>query len=425
MKPQTAALFLLVIIYFAFISLGLPDSILGIAWPSIRLDFNRPLEAAGILTVLGTLCSAASSILSGHVLARFGTGKVTFVSCLMTAAGLLGYSLSPSFYWLLPCIPFLGFGAGAIDSGLNYYVAANYSSRHMNWLHCCWGIGATVGPMILTAAITGRTGWRAGYRTIALMQLALSALLFASLGLWIRVRNDRAAAGIANARIANAGIDDTGNEHAGPSGTGGPAWESGMAIAAVRKKAIISQITIYAVYASCEFLVGLWSFSLLVEKRGLAPVIAGAWVAAYYGALTAARFSTGLVVNRLGNRFMIRLGLTVALAGTALFSAPFFFPALPAATALAGLILLGAGFAPVYPCMTHETPRRFQEATAQKIMGYQVGSACLGGALFPALVGLVAARTSLEILPFTVAALIAATLALNTGLERMTARGAL
>jgi len=361
------------------------------------------------LTVLGTLCSAASSILSGHVLSRFGTGRVTFVSCLLTAAGLLGYSVSPSFYWLLPCIPLLGFGAGAIDSGLNYYVAANYSSRHMNWLHCCWGIGATLGPMILTAAITGNAGWRTGYRTIAFMQLTLSALLFASLGLWLRVHNDRTTARESGESAGEA-------VHTAPDGE---------ATAIRRKTAIYSQITIYAVYASCEFLVGLWAFSLLAEKRGIAPAIAGAWVAAYYGSLTVARFSTGIVVNRLGNRFMIKLGLTVALAGTVLFAAPFFLPALPHVTALAGLILLGAGFAPVYPCMTHETPRRFREATAQKIMGYQVGSACLGGALFPALVGLVAARSSLEILPFTVAGLIIATLALNTNLDRLTAQGAL
>ncbi len=374
-----------------------------------RHHLNRPLEAAGILTVLGTLCSAASSILSGHVLARFGTGRVTFISCLLTAAGLLGYSVSPSFYWLLPCIPLLGFEAGAIDSGLNYYVAANYSSRHMNWLHCCWGIGATLGPMILTAAITGNAGWRTGYRTIAFMQLALSTLLFASLGLWLRVHDARTTARESGQSAGEA-------VHAAPDGE---------ATAIRRKTAIYSQITIYAVYASCEFLVGLWAFSLLAEKRGIAPAVAGAWVAAYYGSLTVARFSTGIVVNRLGNRFMIRLGLTVALAGTVLFAAPFFLPALPNVTALAGLILLGAGFAPVYPCMTHETPRRFREATAQKIMGYQVGSACLGGALFPALVGLVAARSSLEILPFTVAGLIIATLALNTNLDRLTVRGAL
>ncbi len=407
MKPKTASLFLLVIIYFAFISLGLPDSILGIAWPYIRLDFNRPLEAAGILTVIGTLCSAASSILSGHVLARFGTGRVTFVSCLMTAAGLLGYSVAPSFYWLLPCIPLLGFGAGAIDSGLNYYVSANYSSRHMNWLHCCWGIGATLGPIILIAAITGNTGWRTGYRTIAFMQLALSALLFASLGLWIRVHNDRPATNRSERAENNQVADST------------------PQLAVQRNKAIRTQIAIYAVYASCEFLIGLWSFSLLAEKRGIAPVLAGTWVASFYGSLTIARFSTGVVVNRLGNRFMIKLGLTVALVGTVLFTAPFFFPALPNVTALVGLIFLGAGFAPVYPCMTHETSHRFQPSTAQKIMGYQVGAACLGGALFPALVGLVSARTSLEILPFTVGGLIIVTLALNTNLDRLTARGAL
>lgn len=398
---------LLTIIYFAFISLGLPDTALGIAWPYMRADFSKPLAAAGILTILGTIFTATSSILSGYVLNRFGTGRVTAVSCLMTATGLLGYSLAPSFLWLLPCIPLLGFGAGAIDCGLNFYIAANYSSKHMNWLHCCWGIGATVGPAIMTALIAGGSGWRAGYRTISIIQFALTGVLFLSLGLWDRVKNERR-----NAEADSEGTPVAEAESLTPE-----------AAARRRNRAIKLQIGIYAIYTSCEFLVGLWAFSLLTKERGIDTVTAGTWVSLYYGALTAARFANGFIVNRLGNRFMIKTGLIVAFAGACLFAFRFFFPGAPASIELVGLILLGAGFGPIFPCMTHETTRRFREDTAQKVMGYQAGAANLGGAGFPALVGLIAGKTSLEILPFTVGLFVAATLAMTIALDRATAKG--
>lgn len=412
MKATTASFLLLIVIYLAFISLGLPDSVLGIAWPYIRADFNKPLEAAGILTIFGTVFSALSSILSGHVLIRFGTGRVTFVSCLMTATGLIGYSIAPSFLWLLPCVPLLGFGAGAIDCGLNYFVAKNYSSRHMNWLHCCWGIGATIGPLILTAYVATNGAWRSGYLTIGLMQMTLSIVLFASLGLWIRVQQDHEH----KSMIATS--DDARTE----PDAGAKSADSPMVPEKARAKAMRYQILIYAIYTSCEFVAGLWAFSLLVQHRALDAVTAGLWVSFFYGSLTIARFASGFVVNRLGNRFMIRWGLIVAAIGSAILSIRFFAPAAPDLTALAGLILMGAGFAPVFPCMTHETPRRFRAETAQKIIGYQGGAACLGGALFPALVGFVGAHTTLEILPFVEAALILGTLALSSALDGLTAK---
>ena len=398
---------LLAIIYFAFISLGLPDTVLGIAWPYMRVEFAKPLAAAGILTILGTIFTATSSILSGHVLNRFGTGRVTAVSCLMTATGLLGYSIAPSFLWLLPCIPLLGFGAGAIDCGLNFYIAANYSSRHMNWLHCCWGIGATFGPAIMTALIAGGSGWRSGYRTISIIQFTLSIVLFLAIGLWDRVKGERR-----NAESENDSVKDAETDTLTPE-----------AVERRRNRAIRLQIGIYAIYTSCEFLVGLWAFSLLTKERGIDAVTAGTWVSLYYAALTVARFANGFIVDRLGNRFMIKTGLIVALAGACLFAFRFFFPSAPACIELVGLILLGAGFGPIYPCMTHETARRFRADTAQKVMGYQTGAANLGGAGFPALVGLIAGKTSLEILPFTLGLFVAATLAMTIALDRATAKG--
>ncbi len=404
---------LLVIIYLAYISLGLPDSLLGIAWPYIRVDFNRLLSEVGILTISGTICSALSSLMSGHVVGRFGTGRVTFVSCLMTATGLIGYSLAPSFWWLLPCIPLLGFGAGSIDCGLNFYVAAHYPSRHMNWLHCCWGIGATVGPMIMTFMITGGLGWRSGYRTIGLIQLGLSVILFLALGLWLRVQEIHAA------QVAG-GDASSGDASSGPGD--GPCQDA-TCRERDRKAAMRAQIAIYVVYVSCEFLIGLWAFSLLTVNRGVNPASAGLWVSVYYGSLTVARFLTGFVVDRLGNRFMIRLGLILSLAGCVILGLPFFVPGLAGMVELAALACIGAGFGPIYPCMTHETARRFSTDTARRMMGYQIGAACIGSAAFPALVGWFGQVTTLEILSLVVFLLVAGTLSLTARLDSLTANG--
>lgn len=404
---------LLVIIYLAYVSLGLPDSLLGISWPYMRLDFGRILSDVGIITVSMTVCSALSSLMSGHVVGRFGTGRVTFVSCLMTATGLIGYSLAPSFWWLLPCIPLLGFGAGAIDCGLNYYVAAYYPARHMNWLHCCWGIGATLGPIIMTSMITGGIGWRAGYRTIGLIQFCLSVILFLGLGLWVRVQRIHAEKSAA----ADAAAED------GTSCAGDDSCADVACKERDRRAAMRAQIAIYVVYVSCEFIVGLWAFSLLTIHRGVGPASAGLWVSIYYGSLTVARFLTGFVVDRLGNRFMIRLGLILALAGCALLGVPFFVPSLAGMVELVALVCIGAGFGPIYPCMTHETARRFSDDTARRMMGYQIGASSIGSAVFPALVGWVGQVTTLEILSLVVFLLVAGTLSLTARLDALTAHG--
>ncbi len=405
MKQSTISFLLLVVIYFAFISLGLPDSIFGIAWPYMSVDFSRALETAGIVTISMTICAAISSVMSGYVLAKFGTGRVTFISCLMTATGLVGYSIAPSFLWLIPFVPLLGFGAGSIDCGLNIFVSAHYSSRHMNWLHCCWGIGATLGPVIMTAFVAGNADWRGGYRTVGLIQFSLAIILFLTLGLWAKVKGSG---------------DGADGEGAIPDATGTEAELRGM-----RARAIWMQIAIYVVYTSCEFIVGLWAFTLLTKFRGVAPAYAGAWVSVYYGSLTVSRFLSGFVVNRLGNRVMIRTGLIASLAGIVLFAFQFFFPGASPITALAGLVLIGGGFGPVFPCMTHETSRRFRDETARKVIGFQAAGACIGGATFPALVGWVGVRTTFEILPFTVGVLVALTLFITIALDRQTSKGKL
>jgi fucose permease len=356
---------LLALIYLAFISLGLPDSVLGVAWPSMRVDLGQPLAAAGLVTLILTACSALSSLASAAVLNRLGTGVVVMLSGLLTGLGLLGFAFAPSLGWVLVCAVPLGLGAGSVDAGLNHFVADHYSSRHMNWLHGCWGVGATVGPVLMGAALVGTGGWQSGYRTIAVMQLALALLFLLTLRLWQR-------------------------EHAVPppheaAGTGAvlprpvPAWATWLAPA------------LYLVYATVEIGTGLWAASILVDDRGLGAPTAGLWVSCFFGAIMGGRFAIGLVAARLGNRRLVRLGVLTAMVGALVFATK----GLPDMVSLAGLVLLGLGCAPIYPSLMHETTRRFDAATARKVVGRQVAFAYVGGAIGPACLGLLGAYAGL------------------------------
>lgn len=356
---------LLMIIYLAFISLGLPDGVLGVAWPSIRASLGLPLEAMGILTTSLLLMSALSSFASGFALRRWGTGGVTFVSGLMTGCALLGYSLAPRLPWLLLCTIPLGFGQGAVDSGLNLFVAEHYSARHMNWLHCFWGAGASAGPAVMTLALVA-LGWRSGYRILAAAQLCLTAILLVSLltGMWkIDFTSPEAAP---PPRAENAGLHKSFDQ--------------------------LLAVLLFFLYAGIEFSVGFWLNSVLVESRGVAVPLAGFCVTAYYASIMAGRFFSGIVVNRMGNLRMIRLGLMLAACGALLvWCVP-----IPAAAPV-GTVLTGLGLAPVYPCLMHETPNRFLKSVNDKLIGYQVGAACLGGSVIASGMGVILS-VSLELL---------------------------
>lgn len=369
--PVPASL-LIPIIYLTFIGLGLPDSVLGVAWPSMRASLGSPLEAAGLISVVLTSCAAVASVSSGLATRRFGPGPVVLASLLLTATGLLGYSLSPSYLWvLLSALP-IGLGSGAIDSTLNGYMASQHSSRHMNWLHASWGIGATTGPLVMTAAMAGGGSWRRGYLEISCFQASLALLFLLSLGLWRRV-----GAGVA-APEAAADEGEEGGAEGRIHGLGRPEpW---------------IQVGMYALYAACEFTAGIWTVSMLVESRGMPPEIAGKWISLYYGGIMGGRVLTGLVADRLGNRTMVRIGLAIAAAGSVLIivrGANFL--------ALPGLLLLGMGLAPIYPCLMHETPKRFDKETYRAVIGFQIGAACVGGSVLPGLVGLLASASGLEV----------------------------
>ena len=373
MSRRTAWL-LLPIIYAGYISLGLPDGTLGVAWPRMHLDLGQPLKAAGWIMVVGTLLSAVSSFSSGPILRRFSTGPVVLVSCLLTGGAILLISQAPRFAWLIVAAVPLGLGAGAVDAALNGYVARHYTGRHMNWLHACWGIGATSGPLIITQFLATSHGWRGGYLLIGALQLGLATIFALTLRLWTEGPSAPRSTDPTNATALSARL------HAAHSEAG---WLSAL---------------LFMLYVAAEGSTGLWATSILVVGRGIPQAEAGVCASLFYAAITGGRIATGFVVDRWGNRRLVTGGALLALVGILLFSqagsAPF---------AAAALILTGIGMAPIFPGLMHEVPRRFQPDAVFTIIGRQSGAACIGAALFPAAAGWLGDAVSLDAVVWAVA----------------------
>ncbi|WP_139491316.1 MFS transporter [Brevibacillus dissolubilis] len=380
------ATFFLVIIYVAFISLGLPDSLLGVAWPVMQPDFEASFETAGYLFMTVAGGTIVSSLFSGAVLKRFGTGKVTLVSTIMTAGALMGFYLAPSLVWLFLCAIPLGLGAGAIDAGLNNYVATHYKAHHMSWLHCFWGVGATLSPIIMAQFISGDGSWRNGYLAVAGIQFALVVILFLTLPLWNRVAQ--------NSDVASG--EETG-EATHDSRDGESAKVKPLQIKGV-KLALIS----FLFYCSAEAAVGLWGSSYLVNSKELPVETAAQWVSFFFAGITIGRFITGFITLKVSNRTLIRSGQLTALSGAVLLLLP-----LPSVFSLIGLITIGLGLAPIYPCMLHETPARFGKEQSQTIMGYQMAVAYTGSTFMPPLLGFIASCTTIGIFPFFIVGFVA------------------
>jgi fucose permease len=385
-----AHLLLLAIVYVSFVSLGLPDAVMGVIWPAMRADMGQPLAAVGVLTITMTVCAALSAGFAGRVVARVGTGVVVAASCLMTALALVGFSVAPSFAWLvLLGIP-LGAGGGAVDASLNHFVAAHYSSRHMNWLHGFWGVGATTGPAVMGLALAGPGGWTRGVLILGLAQLTLAALLWATLPLWRRERSQPTDAAAAD--------------------------EPPVVFKPVARRALWLAPLCFLFYVAAEMGTGLWAASILVNDRGTSLAQAGFWVSVYFGSITAGRFGVGLVSNRLGNRRLVDLGVTLALVGAVLFA----LPGLPAALSLAGLVLMGLGCAPVFPSLMHEAARRFPADVARTVIGRQMMAAYAGGSVIPAAFGLLATWVGLGAVMPVVVLLLIALLWATRALDRLT-----
>lgn len=361
---------LLVLIYLAFIGLGLPDSLLGAAWPQLRIDIGAPLSGAGMVSMIVTAGTIVSSLVSARVIRRFGTGKVTAVSTALTAAALLGYAFAPAYWWLcIMAIP-LGLGAGAVDAALNNFVALHYKAHHMSWLHCFWGLGATAGPILLSVFLARPQGWRTGIRSIGLLQLALVVVLTVSLPLWRKV---------------------TEKNEIGSDATSEPVSNR----EALRLRGLPAALLTFFCYCGAELGCGLWASSFLVASRGVAPAQAAGWVSLYYAGITAGRFFSGFAMHRLTCPAMIRLGGLTSLAGCVMLVLP-----LPTVFSAVALVLIGLGCAPVYPCMIHETPARFGEANSQTAMGLQMATAYCGSTLMPPLLGLLAQLVSVTVFPW-------------------------
>lgn len=389
MEPRRRHYLLLGIIYLGYISLGLPDGTLGVAWPEIYPELHLPIGLAGTIITFGTVLTGIAGFSSGWVVARWRTGPVVLVSGVLTASGMLIIGGAQGALWLYAAAIPLGLGAGAVDASLNGFVARHYSGRHMNWLHACWGIGATSGPLLFGWALGAGHGWRGGYWLLGGLQMGLSGLFLVSLGLWRKVPEVRVA--------TEADIEASRHSRHGANSFAG--WLS---------------VAIFALYVAVEMTTGLWASSVLVVHRGLAPETAALCVASYYGALTGGRILVGFVAEQWGNRRLVTGGTLVALAGLLGFA---FANSVPLVALT--LVLGGLGLAPIYPGLMHEVSRRFRADAVQTVIGRQSGGASFGAAVLPALAGGLA-QHSLAAVPWLVLAVLVVMLGCIRRLDRIT-----
>lgn len=357
----------ILLLYATFVGLGLPDTGFGVAWNEMRLDFGSPLAAAGVVTATITVASAASGFLSARVLHRFGHGKVTAVSVLLTAVAIIGFSISPSFWFVVLFAVPLGLGAGSVDAGLNSFAAENLSSRQMNWLHSSWGIGATLSPMMITFGIVALGDWRLGYGMIGVVLLMLSVMLVVTLPMW---RQSSARPEVSPSEKRQDRPDVTGI-------------------------APVLSVMTFVLYVAIEAGLGLWLSALLIESRGLDVSLAGTLVGVYFGSIMAGRFLLGMIANRMGNRRLITLGLAIAMSGALLFLVP-----TTTSVYVVSISLIGLGFAPLYPSLMHETTSRYPYRQAQKIVGYQVSFSYVSVLVLVPFMGLLAGGITLEVIPW-------------------------
>ena len=361
---------LLAIIYLAFISLGLPDALLGAAWPSMYPQFDVPVSYAGIISMIIALGTVVSSLQSDRLTKKLGTGKVTALSVLMTAMALFGFATSHSFGMLcLWAIPY-GLGAGSVDASLNNYVALHYESRHMSWLHCMWGVGASAGPYIMGYALTAGWGWNSGYHIIAVLQIVLTAILLCSLPLW----KQRPAEVLQDGKVQNV---------------------KALSIREVLQLAGAREILVcFFCYCALEQTTGLWASSYLTLHKGVSADTAATFASMFYLGITVGRALSGFLTMKFDDVQMIRLGEVIIGIGVLVMLLPF-----GQSLSLAGLILIGLGCAPVYPCVIHSTPAHFGADKSQAIIGIQMACAYVGTCLMPPVFGLIANHITVALLP--------------------------
>lgn len=360
---------LLALIYVSFISLGLPDSLLGSAWPQMQESLGVSLSLGGVISFIITASTILSSLMSHQVIQRFGTGAVTMCSVALTALALFGFSLSNSFFALcLWAIPY-GLGAGSVDAALNNFVALHYKAKHMSWLHCFWGIGATGGPYIMGLCLSRGMGWQAGYRTISFLQMALTLILLLSLPLWKKQE-----------------LPLSGGETVRPQT---PQWGK-----LLKRPGVKAALTAFFFYSALELTTGLWGSSYMVAVRGISAETAAKWISLFYLGITAGRFFSGFLTLRFSDDAMVRLGEGTAIVGILLMLLP-----LHNLFLCLGLILTGLGCAPIYPSLLHATPQRFGKSLSQSLMGTQMAISYLGSTTMPPVSGFLSEKISMGLYP--------------------------
>lgn len=361
---------LLLIIYLSFISLGLPDALLGAAWPSMYRELHVSISYAGAISMIIAFGTIISSLQSDRLTRKLGTGKVTAISVAMTAVALFGFSISHSFVALcLWAIPY-GLGAGSVDASLNNYVALHYESKHMSWLHCMWGIGAAAGPYIMGYVLTNGRSWNSGYRVISVLQIILTMILIFSLPLW----KNRPEI-----------IDDNGQEVSAKA----------LSLREVIRIPGAKEIMVcFFCYCALEQTAGLWASSYLSLYKGVSVETAATFASMFYIGITVGRALSGFVTMKLNDVQMIRLGQVLIAVGILIMFLPF-----GQTLSLVGLIVIGLGCAPIYPCIIHSTPTHFGADKSQAIIGIQMASAYVGTLLMPPVFGLIANHITVALLP--------------------------
>jgi fucose permease len=378
--PRTRALptgfGLIVLAFIAFISLGLPDGLLGIAWPSMRADFAQPLDALGLLLFSAMLGYISSSFLGGQLMARLGVGRLLAASCFITSLSLLGYTLAPVWPMVVVLGIGAGFGGGAIDAGLNTYIAANHGEGLMQWLHAFFGVGITTGPVIMTFGLNTFEQWRVGYWIVGGAQLILALSFLLTARMWTKGQR-------------NAGDQPSLTDYKTPI------------TATLRQRGAWLSAALFFIYVGVELMLGHWGYTLLTESRGVAPEAAGLWVSAYWGAFTVGRVLAGLYAARVGVRRLLTISLGLAGVGAVMVALD-----LSEEATLTGMMLVGFAIAPIFAGMVSDTPNRVPPEHAANTIGFQISAAGVGVAIVPSIGGLLANRVGLETVPLYLIGLI-------------------
>lgn len=365
---------LLVVIYIVFISLGLPDSLFGASWPVIHLDYGINESFASFYGIITGACTGGVSFISGKLIRKFGTGKVTLISTMLTVAGLFIMSFAPNIVIMMLGAVVLGYGAGVIDTALNNFISLHYKSQHMNWLHACWGVGVTISPLIMSAFLSTDTGsWRNGYRVVALLQLSIGIIIALTLNKWKIVKE-------------NFSQEDSTEQQK-------------SLIEILRIKGVATSILSQGLYCSMEFTIGTWGASYLVNVYALQPDEAAKWISLYFCGIMIGRIISGFISIKTSDNTMIRGGIAVSGVGMILLALPL------GEISFFGLLLIGIGFGPIFPSVLHSVPDRFGTEYSADITGFHMGGAYGIGFAIQLIFGFVATATTFNIMPFVLLAL--------------------